>query len=682
MEATASLATDTLNALRDGVSDHTLADHAIERSFTWTELPINDIGATLSLTSVLRLPATSDLADIIVRFQFVNEKGAELSEDIPGISHSGGAGHYIYPLKLATRSAGEGEDKQFLFFRFRPPAAAVKVRLAFQQWKKTALDGYRAESTSVRIEYPEADADGDADMDYRSEDASELAFLERSLERQATEYAKTMLRSDLPSLKVGEYPFLEQAATAHVLKSRSPTLAKSLARRLLRAGRSRDAVAIAKEIPLPFLDREVGRIAVHDATADVVAPDAVTPFGESKKGIYLLHNCFPFHSGGYAARAEGVISGMAAEGVKLVPLARLGYPNDRGKTAEEGAKEVEHDGMTFYLLPSEAEVDQADGEGYIAEYADRIVKFASRRKPDFIQAASFYHNAMAGRIAADRLGIPLIYEMRGLEWFTRGSIDPEWFDSDQGRMMRDLEVRAALQADHVYAITQALADWLVEQGVPQERIGLLPNGCDPSAFQPQPRSDALADELGIGADEFILGYIGSVVFYEGVELAAEAVHRARRAGAKIRMLLVGDGPYFERLLQILDDKGLREDCIITGRVPHAKVPEYYSLIDALALPRRNLPVCNYISPLKPFESMAMRKPLIASDVAAVKEIVDASGAGFTFPAEDVEALTRLLVEVSANRDALAERGDAGREWVETTRNWAAIARNGLASLPK
>lgn len=679
MEATASRATDTLNQ-PDGAGDHAIADHAIERTFTWAELPIDDIGATVSLTSVLRAPNPSDKTDIIVRFEFVDETGGQLSEDIPGIGHSTGAGHYIYPLKLATASSGDGEDKQFLFFRFRPPAAAVKVRVAFQQWKKTAPTGYRAEATSIRIEYAQVEVE--ADIDDRGEDASELVFLERSLERQATEYAKTMLRSDLMSLRVGEFPFLERAATAHVLKSRSPTLGKSLARRLLRAGRSRDAVEIARSIPLPFLDREVGRIAVHDATANVVAPDVVKSFGSPKKGLYLLHNCFPYHSGGYAARAEGVISGMEAEGVKLVPLARLGYPSDRGKGASDGAKDVVHDGITFHLLPADAEVDQADGEGYIAEYADRIVKFASRRKPDFIQAASFYHNAMAGRIAADRLGIPLIYEMRGLEWFTRGSIDAEWFESDQGRMMRDLEVRAALQADHVYAITQALAEWLVEQGVPRERIGLLPNGCDPSAFQPQPRSDALAQELGIGSDEFILGYLGSVVFYEGVELAAEAVQRARRAGAKIRLLLVGDGPYFERLLQILDEKRLREACIITGRVPHAKIPEYYSLIDALALPRRNLPVCNYISPLKPFESMAMKKPLIASDVAAVKEIVDASGAGFTFPADDVDALTHLLIEVSGNRDALAERGVAGRKWVETTRNWAAIARNGLNSLPK
>src|SRR5690606_37897320 len=118
---------------------------------------------------------------------------------------------------------------------------------------------------------------------------------------------------------------------------------------------------------------------------------------------------------------------------------------------------------------------------------------------------------------------------------------------------------------------------------------------------------------------------------------------------------------------------LRDGCIITGRVPHAQIPEYYSVIDALALPRRDLPVCNYISPLKPFEAMAMKKPLIASDVAAVKEIVDASGAGFTFRADDVEALTELLIEVSANRDGLAAKGLAGRHWVETVRNWTAIA---------
>ena len=85
--------------------------------------------------------------------------------------------------------------------------------------------------------------------------------------------------------------------------------------------------------------------------------------------------------------------------------------------------------------------------------------------------------------------------------------------------------------------------------------------------------------------------------------------------------------------------------------------------------------------MKPFEAMAMQKPLIDSDVDAVSEILDASGAGLTFPAGDVEALTEVLIKASAERELLTARGVAGRRWVEAERNWDAIARNGLRSLP-
>ena len=653
------------------------ADQLIERGFEWLEVGIEEAGAVVNVSSALKLPQNWEPTDIILRFQFFDGAGTELNDTVRGISRSEAAGHYIYPLKFVTSGGGAADSLlRRLFFRFRPPAATAKIRLAFQHWKRLVPPEYRAAPASVRVDYPDTEAFGDDVLD----EASEVRLLERSLERQASEYAKAMLRSGLHALREGDFPFLEHAAKQHVLKSGSVAFGRALAQRLLRAGRSRDAVAIGREIDLPCLDREVGRLAVHEGLPETPR-QPVQGFGSPGKGIYLLHNCLPFHSGGYATRARGIVRGMENAGVKLTPLARLGYPADRGHAPETSLRTLSHQGLKYHFLSSEAEIDQADGPGFISEYAERIARFASRREPDFIQAASFYHNALAGRVAADRLGVPLIYEMRGLEWFTRGSVDPAWFDSEQGRMMRDLEVRAAMQADHVYAITRALADWLVEQGMPSERVSLLPNGCDPDDFRPLARSTTIADELGLGHDEFVVGYIGSIVFYEGVELAAEAVHRARRAGVRARMLIVGDGPYFERLKQILEDRALGDACIVTGRVPHDRIRDYYSIVDALVLPRRDLPVCNYISPLKPFEAMAMQKPLIASDVDAVSEILDASGAGLTFPAGDVEALTEVLIKASTERELLTARGVAGRRWVEAERNWDAIARNGLRSLP-
>jgi glycosyltransferase involved in cell wall biosynthesis len=239
--------------------------------------------------------------------------------------------------------------------------------------------------------------------------------------------------------------------------------------------------------------------------------------------------------------------------------------------------------------------------------------------------------------------------------------------------MRDLELAAARCADHVMAITGALRDWLISHDIPEEKISLLPNGCSVDQFQPRTRDEELAGSLGL-SDAFVIGYLGSVVFYEGVELMVQAVARARRKSKlNIRLLVVGDGGAYGRVLkEIADTPG--DFVVTTGRVPHAEIPRYYSIVDVLALARRPLPVCEAISPLKPFESMAMGKPIITSDVAAIREIVDASDAGLVFRCDDVEDFADQIIRAASSPELYAEMCAKAQAWVTQARDWNVLAR--------
>jgi glycosyltransferase involved in cell wall biosynthesis len=245
--------------------------------------------------------------------------------------------------------------------------------------------------------------------------------------------------------------------------------------------------------------------------------------------------------------------------------------------------------------------------------------------------------------------------------------------------MRDLELSAAHAADHVMAITGALRDWLIEQGLPPEKVTLLPNGCAPSQFKPRTRDRELVDRLALG-DAFVVGYIGSIVFYEGIELIVEAVRRARpRMKRDVRFLLVGDGNDYEQAMAAVDAKA-REWVVATGRVPHADIRRYYSLIDALVLARPSLPVCEMISPLKPLEAMAMGKLVISSDVAAIKEIMEASGSGRLFRAGDADALADQIVAAAEDPRGSAASAANGREWVIAQRDWKVLAGRALSDV--
>ena len=87
------------------------------------------------------------------------------------------------------------------------------------------------------------------------------------------------------------------------------------------------------------------------------------------------------------------------------------------------------------------------------------------------------------------------------------------------------------------------------------------------------------------------------------------------------LLLVGDGQIRNELETLVDEHDLRNRVRFTGRVPHEDVNRYHSIIDIAPFPRTPDIVCEFISPLKPFESMAMGQVVVGSNVAALKEII-------------------------------------------------------------
>src|SRR5699024_9078488 len=87
------------------------------------------------------------------------------------------------------------------------------------------------------------------------------------------------------------------------------------------------------------------------------------------------------------------------------------------------------------------------------------------------------------------------------------------------------------------------------------------------------------------------------------------------------VLIVGDGAEYENLKTQVRLLGIDSFFRFVGRVPHNQVEKYYSIVDIMPFPRLSVPVCEMVSPLKPFEAMAMGKVVVASDVAAMAEIV-------------------------------------------------------------
>jgi glycosyltransferase involved in cell wall biosynthesis len=212
---------------------------------------------------------------------------------------------------------------------------------------------------------------------------------------------------------------------------------------------------------------------------------------------------------------------------------------------------------------------------------------------------------------------------------------------------------------------------MVERGISREKITVVPNGIDPAAFGEVERDEALRRELRLDG-RFAVGYVGNLDHWrEGMDVLISAVAELHRRGrTEVAGLIVGDGTGREGLEAHARRIGIAEHVRFTGRVPHDVVPRYYAQFDLFLNPRVEERAARYITPLKPYEAMAVGLPVLVSDLPALTEIVDPPHRGHAARAGDRVALADAIEALVDDPPERARIARAGREWVRTERTWA------------
>jgi len=395
-------------------------------------------------------------------------------------------------------------------------------------------------------------------------------------------------------------------------------------------------------------------------------------FSSNKKVMMILHNSLGVNSGGYATRAHGLLKSLKASGVDVMSYTRYAYPWDmlKGETLfnKGGVAEEEIvDGVLYKriygegaMINSELSIDQ-----YIRVSAMHYEIEAEKNEAGIIHAASNFYTGFPSLIAARNLGLPFIYEVRGLWEITRASRDPKWGASEMYRLYADMETTVAVKADHVITITSALKELLIKRGVPSDKITVAPNGVDLDKFAPVSRDEKETNMVPV------IGYIGSFVDYEGLEYLLEASAKIKDR-VKHELLLVGDGKVYDQLKAKAAKLGLN-NVTFTGRISHDQIADMYDKIDIVVYPRKGYEVCEIVSPIKPFEAMAMQKAILVSDVAALAEFIIDGVTGIVFRKDDVSDLALKMETLISDRVLVEKLSSNSHEWVHKNRNWLDIA---------
>ena len=389
----------------------------------------------------------------------------------------------------------------------------------------------------------------------------------------------------------------------------------------------------------------------------------------------ILAFCLPFASVGYATRSHGLALGIQKNGWDIRPYARPGFPIDGSKSVEGDLSDhIKIEGIG-YRFNYEIKRNAMSEEEYLSKSADFWEARFRSEKPTLVHAASNYVTALPALIAARRVGLPFIYEVRGSWELTRQSQDESFARTAKYLHMVNHEGVMVQQADHVLALTQALKEYLTEKyGVPEEKITVVPNCVDPDRFAPLPRDAVLADKLGLPQATPVIGYVGSFVDYEGLDDLLTAAGELKRQGLIFKILLVGDGAVFSSLEKQIFDLELGDRVIMTGRVAHEDVEKYYSLIDIAPFPRKPWPICELVSPLKPFEAMAQEKAVVVSNTRALSELVKENETGLLFEKGRVDSLADALAQLITSPEHRQILGQNARQWVQQERTWEVAGR--------
>lgn len=561
----------------------------------------------------------------------------------------------IQLLKNARLAAGVvrqhlADDPVVLFLQIsrRLPSAVLPLARVLH---RRAPEG----SASAVVLFAALAAGDEADVERRLNLAADRGLAGE----QARRLADIALAAHLPSLADR---FLSRAGGARRFR-------QARARRLWYAGAVSEAVQALAE-PTAAEARQQARLAAEAAiltdASPVLAPRSYTP-GPGRI-LHLLTNSLPHTSSGYAQRSHSTLVAQQEAGWEVLAVTRLGYPVQVGKLFAKATDTV--DGIRYRRLLPASLAPTIDAR--LQQQAEELLAIALDFRPSVLHTTTHYVNGLVVRAVAEALGIPWIYEVRGQladTWAaTRG---PEAKDSEKYRCFTRREAEVMKSADLILTLGQAMKTNIVAAGIPAQKVLIAPNAVGGDFLAEPLEPEQARRALGLETHGRMIGTVSSLVPYEGLEDLIAAFAQLASDLPDLRLLIVGDGSAMPSLQVLARRSGYADRILFPGRVPRDLAARYHQALDVFVVPRKDLEVTRSVTPLKPVEAMACSRPVVASDLPALAEIVDDGVTGLLADAGDPTSFAAALRTLLTDPRLAEELGAAGRVRVLRERTWAA-----------
>jgi glycosyltransferase involved in cell wall biosynthesis len=324
------------------------------------------------------------------------------------------------------------------------------------------------------------------------------------------------------------------------------------------------------------------------------------------------------------------------------------------------------------------------------ELATQLRRRFDHEPPDVIYERGSLH-ATAGAVLAGELDVPRLVELNAplaLEQSTYRA-------AGLGELAAQAERWTLARADAVLAVSEPVREYALSLGVAPERAYLLPNGVDAALFHPGPPDPNVRAWLGLGGGGPVLGFVGALRPWHGVEVLPELLARLTPRYPGLRLVIVGDGPRRTALEGELRERGLARQVVFTGSLPHEEVAGVVRQFDIALAPYPKPEHAFYFSPLKLFEYMGCGVAVVAAGLGQIAEVVRDGETGLLYRPDEcggasspdalAAACDRLLADPALRRrlgEAAAAEIHRRYTWDHNAARVVDLARALIAARPR
>jgi glycosyltransferase involved in cell wall biosynthesis len=273
----------------------------------------------------------------------------------------------------------------------------------------------------------------------------------------------------------------------------------------------------------------------------------------------------------------------------------------------------------------------------------RMTALLRRRKIDAVVTVGAGDKMFWGRLAARRVGVPVIVS----------ALHSTGWPDGVGRLNRMLTPIT----DAFIAVAASHGRFLVERsGFPARKVAVIPNGVDTQRFAPSSDVADVRRALGVDPSAPVVGIVAALRPEKNHELFLEMARRVVNELPDTRFVVIGDGPCRERLEERARELGLASHVLFLGM--RDDVPRLLAAIDVFALTSRM-----EANPISILEAMSAGRPVVATNVGSIHEVVVEGETGFLATPGDAGQLADRVLRLAGDPQRRVAMGAAARRSV-------------------